>query len=77
MPVGLEKLLRVETREKLIEAVWGLRDSAYDEPQACTSLTAESFFQALAEELEHAPADDGVSMSGQVLARAVEKARSR
>ena len=38
-PVGLEKLRTVETREKLIEAIWDLRDSAYDEPAGWTGLT--------------------------------------
>ncbi|HOA59720.1 MAG TPA: hypothetical protein PLZ83_15215 [Dermatophilaceae bacterium] len=75
-PVGLEKLRSVETREKLIEAIWDLRDSAYDEPETWTDLTAETFFQALAEALEEDHSEGGPVVASDVLARAISKARS-
>lgn len=75
-PVGLEKLRSVETREKLIEAIWDLRDSAYDEPEAWTNLTAETLFQALAKALEEDHSEGGPVVASNVLARAISKARS-
>ena len=75
-PVGLERLRSVETREELIEAIWDLRDSAYDEPEAWTGLTAETFFQAMAEALEEEPSEGGAVVAGDVLGRAIRKARS-
>jgi hypothetical protein len=74
--VGLEKLRSVETREKLIEAIWDLRDSAYDEPEAWTHLTAETFFQALAEALEEDHSQGEAAVASDVLAHAISKARS-
>jgi len=51
-----------------------LRDSAYDQPQAWTALTAETLLPALAEELGQAPPDDGGHTTIHVLARVLEKA---
>jgi hypothetical protein len=51
-----------------------LRDSAYDEPQVWTALTAETLLQGLAEAFDQAPPDDGGETSIHVLARALEKA---
>lgn len=68
-PVGLEKLRSVESRDKLIEAMWDLRDSAYDEPGSWTGLTAETFFQALAEALEDEPPERDAVVESGVLAR--------
>jgi hypothetical protein len=71
---GLRKLGAAETKHQLVEALWDLRDSAYDQPQAWTGLTAEALLQALAEELEQAPPDEGGQTSIHVLACALEKA---
>jgi hypothetical protein len=71
---GLQRLGAAETKEQLVDALWDLRDSAYDQPQAWTAMTAEKLLQALAEELEKAPPDDGGQTSIHVLACALEKA---
>lgn len=61
---------------KLIEAIWDLRDSAYDEPQLWTGLTAETLFQALAEILEAGGPANSAALSSGELARAIDRARS-
>jgi hypothetical protein len=74
MTLGLQRLGAAETKQQLVDALWDLRDSAYDQPQVWTSLTAETLLQALAEELDQAPLDDGGQTSIHVFARAFEKA---
>jgi hypothetical protein len=74
LTLGLQRLGAAETRQQLVDALWDLRDSAYDQPQVWTTLTAETLLQALAEELEQATPDDGGQTSIPVLARAFEKA---
>ena len=63
-----------ETKQQLVDALWDLRDSAYDQPQLWIALTAETLLQGLAEELEQAPPDDGGQTSIRVFARALKKA---
>jgi hypothetical protein len=70
----LQRLGTAQTKEQLTSAVWDLRDSAYDEPQLWTALTAEGLFQCLAQELENEPGDEGALTPSRVLARAFEKA---
>jgi hypothetical protein len=47
-----QRLHEAGTTEEFVDAVWDLRDSAYDHPEAWTGLTAETLFQALGETLE-------------------------
>jgi hypothetical protein len=72
--LGLQRLGAAETKHQLVDALWDLRDSAYDQSQVWTALTAETLLQALAEELEQALPDDSGQISIHVLARAFEKA---
>jgi hypothetical protein len=72
--LGLQRLGVAETKQQLVDALWDLRDSAYDQPHVWTALTADTLLQALAEELEQAPPDDGGQTSIHVLARAFQKA---
>lgn len=74
LTLGLARLGAAATKQQLVDALWDLRDSAYDQPQAWRALTAEMLLQALAEELEQAPLDDGDQTSIHVIARAFEKA---
>jgi hypothetical protein len=74
LTLGLQRHGAAETKKQLIDALWDLRDSAYDQPQVWTALTAETVLQALAEELERAPLDDSGQTSIHVFARAFEKA---
>jgi hypothetical protein len=73
LALGLQRLGAAETKQQLVDALWDLRDSAYDQPQAWGGLTVETLLQALAEELEEAPGDGGQT-SIPVLARVLEKA---
>jgi hypothetical protein len=70
LTLGLQRLGAAETKQQLVDALWDLRDSAYDQPQLWKALTAETLLQALAEELEQAPPDDGGQTSIHVFARA-------
>jgi hypothetical protein len=74
LTLGFQRLGAAKTKQQLVDALWDLRDSAYDQPHAWTALTAETLLQALAEELEQAPPDNGGQTSIHVLARAFEKA---
>jgi hypothetical protein len=74
LTLGLQRLGAAETKQQLVDVLWDLRDSAYDEPQVWTALTAATLLQALAEELEQAPPDGGGQTSIHVLARAFETA---
>jgi hypothetical protein len=74
LTIGFQRLGAAKTKQQLVDALWDLRDSAYDQPQLWAALTGETLLQALAEELEQAPHDDGGQTSIQVLARALEKA---
>lgn len=53
-----------------MDALWALRDSAYDNPAAWTDFTAELFLQSLATELEQ---DSGPLVTSTVV-RALAKA---
>lgn len=75
LPIGLRLLSAAETKEQLINAVWDLRDSAYDAPDTWTAFSAEVFFQCLGEELERGSADGGSAVPADLLARAVGRAR--
>ncbi|QGQ20477.1 hypothetical protein GC089_16395 [Cellulomonas sp. JZ18] len=68
-----QRLAAAETREQLVDALWDLRDSAYDHPEEWDAFTAETFFQCLAEELGEVP-DAGGAVPTDVLARAVGRA---
>jgi hypothetical protein len=52
LTLGLQGLSDARTRQEFVEALWDLRDSAFDQPQAWKALTAETLLQALAESLE-------------------------
>ncbi|MEU0095835.1 hypothetical protein [Kribbella sp. NPDC006257] len=41
----LQRLHEAGTTEEFVDAVWDLRDSAYDHPEAWTGLTAETLFR--------------------------------
>ena len=75
LPIGLRLLSTAETKEQLINAVWDLRDSAYDAPDTWTAFSAEVFFQCLGEELERGSAGGGSAVPADLLARAVRRAR--
>ena len=74
LTLGLQRLGTAETKQQLVDALWDLRDSAYDQPQMWAALTSETLLQALAEELEQALPDDGGQTSIHVLASVFEKA---
>jgi len=73
--IGLQRLAVAQTKDQLVNAIWDLRDSAYDHPEHWNAFTAEAIFQCLADELEAAPADEGIAVPADLLARAVRKAR--
>ncbi|MCM3658049.1 hypothetical protein M3147_12380 [Agromyces mediolanus] len=74
---GLKRLDAAQTTEQLIDALWDLRDSAYDEPERWSTFTAEELLQRLTSELDR---DDAVKPAveipvpelGQALARALD-----
>ena len=74
LTLGLQRLGVAETKQQLVDALWDLRDSAYDQPPVWTALTAETLLQTLAEELDQTPPDDGGQTSIRALARVFEKA---
>lgn len=41
----------------MLDAIWNLRDLAYDRPEVWQGFTAELLFQALAEEVDRTPGD--------------------
>jgi hypothetical protein len=73
--IGLQRLAAAQTKDHLIDAVWDLRDSAYDHPESWKGFTAEAFFQRLGEALEGASADRGPAVPADLLARVVGAAR--
>lgn len=70
--LGPHRLAAAQTRVALVEGLWDLRDSAYDEPGSWSDLKALELLQGLAQELEQASADDQIPI--RVLATALEKA---
>lgn len=54
-----------------MDALWDLRDSAYDDPTAWSGFTAEVFLQSLAAELEE---DDHGPLATSTVVRALAKA---
>lgn len=72
--LGLQRLDDARTTQEIVDALWDLRDSAFDEPQVWQALTAETLLQALAESLENAPAEDGSGQSAnRLVAQALRK----
>lgn len=74
LALGLQRLDAAQTKDELVEALWDLRDSAYDQPGAWSALMAEVVLQCLAYELEQAPADNDGEITVRLLARALGKA---
>jgi hypothetical protein len=73
--IGIQRLDNARTTEEFVDAVWDLRDSAFDEPQLWSALTAETLLQALAESLENAPTERSTGQpANQLLAQAFRKA---
>ena len=72
MEFGLHRLAAAQTKEALVDALWDLRDSAYDEPASGTDLRPLEILQGLAQELDQASADDQIPV--RVLAAALGKA---
>jgi hypothetical protein len=72
---GLRWLREATTHDEVVNALWDLRDSAYDRPQSWHALTAETLFQALAETVAEGPADDhDWFVANRLLAKSLEKA---
>jgi hypothetical protein len=70
----VRRLRDATTRGEVLNALWNLRDSAFDRPQSWQALTAETLLQALAETIENIPADDrDLPVANLLLARAFEK----
>jgi hypothetical protein len=74
LALGLQRLDAARTKDELVEALWDLRDSAYDQPGAWSALRAEMVLHSLAYELEQMPADNDGEIPVRVLARVLEKA---
>jgi hypothetical protein len=53
----IERMRLSSTRSDVVDAIWDLRDLAYDHPKSWQGFTAELLFQALAEEADRAPSD--------------------
>lgn len=53
----VERLRSSTARDDVINAIWDLRDLAYDHPKSWHGFTAELLFQALAEEADRAPSE--------------------
>jgi len=74
---GLKRLDAAQTTKQLIDALWDLRDSAYDAPERWSTFTAADLLQRLTSELDR---DDAVQPAieipvpelGQALARALD-----
>ncbi|GAA2443215.1 hypothetical protein [Agromyces soli] len=71
---GLKRLDAAQTTEQLIDALWDLRDSAYDEPERWRTFTAEDLLQRLTSALER---DDAVEPAIEVPAPALGQALAR
>jgi hypothetical protein len=70
----VRRLRDATTRGEVLNALWNLRDSAFDRPQSWQALTAETLLQALAETIENIPADDhDLPVANLLMARAFEK----
>jgi len=50
----IDRLRSTTTRVAALDALWDLRDLAYDRPQAWHGFVAEVFFQVLAEQVDEA-----------------------
>jgi hypothetical protein len=74
LTLWLQRLGAAQTKQQLVDAVWDLRDLAYDHPELWTALTPLTLLQGLGEELEDAPPDDGGQTSIHVFARVFAKA---
>lgn len=74
LALGLQRLDAARTKDELVEALWDLRDSAYDRSEVWSGLTAEVVLQGLAYGLEQMPADNDGEIPVRVLARVLGKA---
>ncbi|MFB8230654.1 hypothetical protein [Cellulosimicrobium sp. NPDC055967] len=72
---GMQRLAAARTKDQLVDAVWDLRDSAYDHPDSWKGFNAETFFQRLGEALDTASVDSGPTVTAALLGRAVREAR--
>ena len=68
-------LREAKTPGEVLDAIWNLRDSAFDHPELWKPFTALSFFQYVAEVLDASPeCYDGVGpLPTEVLARVLER----
>ena len=73
LSIELQRLDAAQTKDQLVEALWDLRDSAYDAPETWTAFTAERFLQVFTEELEQEPSGDEGQISVLALARALRR----
>ncbi|MGI5190386.1 hypothetical protein ACQEVI_19785 [Promicromonospora sp. CA-289599] len=74
---GLRDLATAQTNEQLVDALWDLRDSAYDNPATWSDFTAEVFLQSLAAELEQDSGPLTTSTVVRALAKAVDPRPTR
>jgi len=72
--IALQRLHAARTKDQLVDALWDLRDSAYDSPEVWSQFNAEAFFQGLASEMDQVPADDSDRISALAIAQALWKA---
>jgi hypothetical protein len=73
LSIGMKRLSVAQTKDELVDALWDLRDSACDTPEAWSGFTAEAFLQGLTGELDEAPAGDEDQISVLILSRAFAK----
>jgi hypothetical protein len=72
--LGLQRLSDAGTKQEYLDALWDLRDSAFDRPQTWNAFTAETLLQALAESLQDAPTEDArVQLASRLLAETFRK----
>lgn len=74
---GLRDVAAAQTNEQLVDALWDLRDSAYDDPEAWSDFTAEAFLHGLAVELEQDSGSLTTSAVVRALARAIDPRATR
>lgn len=74
LSIGLQRLDAAQTKDQLVDALWDLRDSAYDTPEVWAAFTALGFLQSLAGELDQESAGDEGQISVLLLARALGRA---
>lgn len=72
---ALHRLRDATAREEILDALWDLRDLAFDRPGSWAPLTADTLLQALAEAVEDMSADDRRDwlIANRLLAHAFEK----